>query len=116
MNRRLLLAGYAAVMLALLLLPVPASPVSVPGDVDKLAHVGLFLVFAVLVAWNVTGGRGRRLVAALGWATAVAALVEVLQALLPYRSGDPVDLLAGVGGALVGAWLGGRVPSRDVGG
>jgi VanZ family protein len=36
----------------------------------------------------------------------LAALIEVLQSMLPYRSGDPLDFVAGVAGALVGAVLG----------
>ena len=58
--RRAVMRGYVAVMLAALLMPVPAAPSYVPGDFDKLAHVGLFLGFAGLAAWNVRGGRSRR--------------------------------------------------------
>jgi len=104
--RRVVLGGYVAAMLAALLMPVPATPSYLPGDFDKLAHVGLFLGFAVLAAWNARGGRGWRTLGALGWAAGLAALIEVLQSMLPYRSGDPLDFVAGVAGALVGAVLG----------
>jgi VanZ family protein len=106
--RRAILAGYVAAMLAALLLPVPDAPSYVPGVLDKVAHVGLFFGFAVLAAWTAGRERGRRMLGAFVWASVFAALVEVLQALLPYRSGDPVDLVAGIAGALVGAVLGAR--------
>jgi VanZ family protein len=105
-TRRLILGAYVAVMLAALLMPVPATPSYVPGDFDKVAHVGLFLGFAALVAWNARGGRQSRALGAVAWAVAFAGLTEVLQSLLPYRSGDPMDLVAGVAGAIVGAVLG----------
>jgi hypothetical protein len=50
-----------------------------------------------LVGWNARGGRR---------AGSVLWLTEVLQSLLPYRSGDPMDLAAGAAGAVVGAVLG----------
>ena len=111
--RRTLLAGYVAAMLAALLMPVPATPSYLPGAFDKLAHVGLFLGFAVLAAWNARGGRGWRGLVALGSAAAFAAVIEVLQALLPYRSGDPLDLVAGVAGGIVGAVVGGLTDAPD---
>jgi VanZ family protein len=106
--RRTALGGYVAAMLAALLLPVPDTPSYVPGAFDKLAHVGLFLGFALLAAWNARGSRGLRTVTAFGAGALLAALVEVVQSPLPYRSGDVVDLAAGVVGALLGATLGAR--------
>jgi VanZ family protein len=104
-TRRIILGGYVAFMLAALFMPVPATP-SLPGNFDKVAHVGLFFGFAGLVGWNARGGRGSRGLRALAWAVAFAGLTEVLQSLLPYRSGDPMDLAAGAAGAVVGAVLG----------
>jgi len=104
--RRLVLGGYVAAMLAALLMPVPATPSFVPGDFDKVAHVGLFLGFGLLAAWNARGGRRSRALGAFAWAVALAGLTEALQSLLPYRSGDPMDLVAGVAGAIIGAVLG----------
>jgi VanZ family protein len=104
--RRAVLAVYLAVMIAALLLPVPGAS-SVPGDFDKAAHVALFLGFALLAAWAVRGPRLARITKAVVAGALLAALTELIQSPLPYRSGDPVDLLAGVGGALLGAALGG---------
>jgi len=111
--RPAVLGGYVAAMLAALLMPVPATPAYLPGGFDKLVHVGLFLGFALLLAWTAQGLRERRTLVAFGSTAAFAALVEVLQLLLPYRSGDVVDLAAGVAGGLIGAVLGGLTGAAD---
>jgi VanZ family protein len=100
------MGGYVAAMLAAFLMPIPYTPDYFPGAFDKLVHLGLFLGFAVLVAWRTRGLRKRRILVAFGSTAAFAGLVEVLQLLLPYRSGDLVDLVAGVAGGVVGAALG----------
>lgn len=111
LTRRLLLGGYVAVMLAALLLPVPRAPDYVPGDFDKLAHIGLFAGLALLAAWNARGGRGRRVLVALGAAILLGALTEALQGVLPYRTGDPLDMVADLAGGLTGGLLGSLMPA-----
>jgi len=93
-------------MLAALLLPVPRPPDYVPGDFDKLAHVGLFAGLGLLAALNARGARGRRALVALGGTVLFGALTEVMQGVLPYRTGDPLDLVADLAGGLLGALLG----------
>lgn len=105
-TRRILLYGYVALLLAALLLPVPDVPGYTPGNLDKLAHVGLFVGLAALAAWNAGGPRGHRVLVAMGVAVLVGALTELLQGALPYRSGDPLDLAADLAGGLLGGVLG----------
>lgn len=107
--RRTVLAAYVTAMAVSLLIPLPDPPSFVPSNFDKAVHAGMFLGFAALAAWNMRGGWVGRMLMALGIAALVAALVELIQAPLPYRSCDPVDFLTGVAGAVlgavVGAWL-----------
>ena len=106
------MGGYVAAMLLAFLMPVSYTPDYLPGVLDKLVHLGLFLGFAVMVAWRAQGLRERRSLVAFGSTAVFAGLVEVLQVLLPYRSGDPVDFVAGVAGGLVGAVVGGLTGAR----
>lgn len=106
--RRATLGAYVAAMAVALFVPLPDPPSYLPGDFDKAVHIGMFLGFAALAAWNARGGWGRRMLVALGSAALFAAVVELLQAPLPYRSGDPADFLAGVAGGLLGAAIGAR--------
>lgn len=103
--RRAILAAYSVAMLIVFLVPVPQPPRDLPGTFDKLVHGVLFLGFAVLALWNLRPDRRARTRVTLAAAAGFAAVVEALQMLLPYRSGDVVDLLAGIGGALLGAGL-----------
>ncbi|WP_231974138.1 VanZ family protein [Pseudonocardia sp. HH130630-07] len=91
-----------AVLLSLVVLFAPASggPTAPPGT-DKVVHL---LVFALL-AWTgrTAGLRPWPLLAGL---VGYAAASEVLQALLPIgRSGDVLDGLTDVAGALLGLGL-----------
>ncbi|MDH4042980.1 MAG: VanZ family protein [Gemmatimonadota bacterium] len=102
--RSAVLVAYVAVMLVALLMPVPSS-LAPGGQFDKLVHVALFMGLALLVVWSAGPGRPHRIGVALGTAVALAAVIEVLQAVLPYRSGDIVDFAAGAVGAGIGAFL-----------
>ena len=93
--------GFAAVValsLYVLFWPSPAgSGVSVPGA-DKAVHAGLFLLLAGAARLRFGGAA-----AVLTGVLAYAALSEVVQAvLLSRRSGDLLDVVADVLGALVG--------------
>jgi VanZ family protein len=109
--RSAVLVAYVVGILAAFLMPVPAAA-GPAGRFDKLVHFGLFMGLALLLVWSASPGRPHRAAVALGTATALAAVVEVLQAFLPYRSGDVVDFVAGALGAglgaLLGSWMGTR--------
>lgn len=93
--------GYVVVMVLVLLLPVPATPLAESRHVDKLVHFGVFLGFALLFyvdrhwkAW---------------WTFLISVIfaggIELVQWSLPYREGDWLDFVAGVAGAGLGALM-----------
>ena len=95
---------------ALLLFGVLAAPVAVIGPPLPLRESEALLLHAVvgggaalLVAVVIGGSRGPRLAVLVVAAIAVAA--EAAQALTPRRSSDPLDAVAGIFGAAVGAVL-----------
>jgi len=91
------IAATAVLFLAPVSNPVP----TVEGiETDKLAHAVLVGGLAVLVWWNLPAGQWRGAASVL-LAGAYAGLIELVQLLLPFRSGDVSDLLAGMLGALV---------------
>ena len=95
----------AAVVVQLVVLYAPRSPSGggVPG-IDKVVHVAVF----ALVTWvGLRSGAPRALVVLL---TVVHAPVsELLQAVaLPGRSGDAWDVVADLGGCVVGWWAASR--------
>jgi VanZ family protein len=76
--------AYVLFMLVLFLLPVPAGPLEETTHIDKVVHFGVFLGFTVLFHLDRASGPGPTLLASF----ALAAAIEVLQLLLPYREGD----------------------------
>jgi VanZ family protein len=92
-------------MLAVALLPAPAVVGAVPLG-DKIGHV---CAFAFLMLWYAQiydgGERARCALAALG----LGILIELLQALTPYRSAEFADLAADAIGVGLG-WLVARGP------
>lgn len=89
-------------MLVVALLPMPPGLGAVPYG-DKLGHA---LAFAGLVLWfaQIYPGSGDRLRCVLG-AIALGALIEVLQAFVPWRSAEWLDLAADALGATLGFTL-----------
>lgn len=79
--------------------PIPEAPNS-----DKIAHL---LGYALLSAWwSLNLPKRPWLVFLTG--SALGVIIECLQALTPYRSFDPLDMLANSAGCLIGlllAWL-----------
>ncbi len=98
-GRAVVLATYAAGLLIVTLAPLPgaAYDVAAAGS-DKLVHFVLFAGLAVVTYWAFGL---RRWLAAAGIAVAAAALIEVAQTPLAYRSGDPWDFVWGAVGAVV---------------
>ena len=102
--RRLVLgAAAAATTLAAVILLMPARlvpPTQMPHQ-DKIEHFALFAVLTLL--WRAAGERARTV---LLCAVALAVASEVAQAAMQLgRSGDPLDALADISGALLGLWL-----------
>ncbi len=105
MSRRVrwaILALYLAGLVGATLAPLPDS-YSQQSGLDKWAHAALFFGLAFLAYWNLQGNP-RVTLAALS-AMAAAAMIEILQIPLPYRSGDVWDFAAGTAGAVMGALL-----------
>jgi VanZ family protein len=103
LTRRVVLPAYVVGLLFLMFVPVPPTPAYLPGDFDKLVHVGLFFVLAALAYASGLGGRGPAVTMIVVACAGLAAVIEVVQSQLPYRSGDPKDFIAGTLGALAGA-------------
>lgn len=87
---------------------------------DKLVHTGMYFVLS-LVLWVefYVAHRQRPApwwhvwVGALGCPVAYSGLIELLQAYATsYRSGDWIDFLANLAGALLAAWVGSRMLKR----
>lgn len=96
---RLSFSGYVAFIVVLSVTPSNATPL---GNVDdKLAHVGAYVVMALLGVPLTSTTRGlQSMVFAL---VGVGAVIEALQALIPYRSASGWDLVANAMGVLLGA-------------
>lgn len=97
-------AAYAALMLAVSVIPISVEGPDVP-QLDKLLHVGEFLVFA----WLLIRAKTRPVPAWL-LAAAYGAMIEVVQGFLPWRSASWWDLGANLVGATAGVWFSPRHP------
>lgn len=97
-------------MLAIALLPAPAVVGAVPLG-DKIGHV---CAFAILMLWyaQIYDGAGERLRCAIG-AASLGILIELLQALTPYRSAEFADFVADALGVGLG-WLIARGPAGNL--
>lgn len=102
--RRLILAAYLLGVLVVMFAPVPDTASYLPRAFDKVVHVGLFLGVGFLTYWDQAARRRPGLLWVVGAGVLWAVLIEVVQALLPYRSGDLADLAAGAAGTMAGAW------------
>jgi VanZ family protein len=71
---------------------------------DKILHIACFFGLEVLIEWALPElvGRKRRLLA-IGLSVGLGALLELVQAALPYRSAEFLDLAADALGACLGA-------------
>jgi VanZ family protein len=103
---RLWLAGWIALLVATVVVcvvPLP-SAIHAPAQFDKLEHALGYVVLALYAANLFAQARARR--AAWLGLLLFGAAIEGLQALTPWRSADPLDLLANLGGIALGAALG----------
>ena len=110
--RRGILAAYLIGLLAITLAPLPSRAFELASGSDKLVHFGLFAGFGVLLYWNMYSSRRPTLITVVGLTAVVAALIELFQTPLPFRSGDVWDLLWGVVGALVGYGVAHSIAAR----
>jgi len=103
-------ASYAAALFVVSVMPIAAGP-SVPY-LDKVVHLGEYLLLAWLLvqAMRAPGGQGGRvLVWAWLYAASYGALMELIQAMIPWRSAELMDAVANAIGAACGVWLGKRL-------
>ncbi|QIZ75590.1 VanZ family protein [Ferrimonas lipolytica] len=94
LGRGLLLIALVLVSYFVFSQPV-GTRISIP-NLDKISHFGAFLGLASLL--QLASGLRRRW--QMVWLTAYAALIEVVQYFLPYRSAEWLDLGADLAGAL----------------
>ena len=102
---RLWLGAWLAMLLATLLVclaPLPQAPVSL-SNFDKLEHALGYALLAAYAAMLFATPRALGVAATVLVAYGVA--IEGLQALLPWRSFDPLDALANGVGVLLGTLL-----------
>ncbi len=96
--RRAAFGAYLAWLLVLLLAPVAQSlPSSYYASFDKVLHLGLFLVLALLGYLNVPS-----IMAVTAFAVVVAGGTEILQGFTAYRSRELWDFVADLVGTGVG--------------
>lgn len=99
-------AGCAVFLFVVSVVPVAPS-VSWPY-LDKVAHLCEYLVFAWLLAFALrTNPTPVSAVPRLAWifATGYGALIELAQALIPWRSAEIADAVMNGVGAALGVWI-----------
>ncbi len=98
--------AYLATVLGATLAPLSGGAYDVVSGLDKLVHVALFGGVALLLCWNLSSLTLHSATAVFAVTTTFAAVIELVQGRLWYRSGDFWDLFAGALGALIGVGLG----------
>lgn len=99
-QRHLRRTGWAYVAFIWVMSLIPVTLPDVP-DSDKIGH---FMAYGLLAFWFGML-RPRQLLQTALLASLMGVAVEFAQALTPYRSFDPKDMLANAGGALLGIAL-----------
>lgn len=95
--------GLLLATVVVCLVPLPVA-LHAPRNIDKLEHALGYLVLALYAA-NLFAHRGARLRSYLALVL-LGAAIEGAQGLTPWRSADPIDLIANVLGIVAGALLG----------
>ena len=101
-------AAYATVIFVVSVIPV-TSPVATIPYLDKAAHVCEYLLFAWLLVHAIRSSQFHErdyLWWAWIYASSYGLLLEVIQAVVPWRSAEFGDALANGLGAAVGVWIG----------
>ncbi len=95
-------------------MPVARPPIA--GDyLDKLVHLCEYLLFAWLVMQAIRSQRqpaGRDALLAWTWAAGYGGALELVQAMLPWRSAEAADIFANALGAWLGVLVGQRIPHQ----
>jgi len=110
---RLAVAVYAAAVFLVSVVPIDAK-VSV-SHLDKVVHLCQYLVFAWLLVQAVrASGMPEREYLWMAWiyATSYGLLIEMIQAMLPWRSAEAADIVANALGAWLGAFVGEKTPRQ----
>ena len=109
-------------MLVLVVSVIPEGPGFSVGRFDKAAHLCEYLLFAWLLIQAVRASRTPERYGASRtpepeyrvwvwiYATSYGLLMELIQAMIPWRSAEWGDVLADAAGAALGIWLGPRFP------
>lgn len=109
--RRVVFFGYVAAVLGATLAPLSSDAYEAVSGLDKLVHVALFGGVAALLCWYVRSVSPQTATRVFLFTTAFALIVELVQGVLAYRSGDVWDLAAGSLGSVLGigfAWAAAR--------
>jgi len=104
---------YAALVFVLSVIPTEHLPDADVPYFDKVVHVCEYLGFAWLLVRAIRVSRVPErdyLLWAWIYATSYGMLIELLQAMVPWRSADWMDALANAIGAAGGVWIGQRIP------
>ena len=110
----MIVAAYATLILILSVIPVRDGVLEAPY-LDKLAHLGEYLLLAWLLVRAMRMSQVLQPAYALwAWiyATSYGLLIEVVQAMLPWRSAELADAAANALGAALGVRLGRRIKQR----
>lgn len=110
------LATAAYAVFVFIVSVIPVSPSLSPGRLDKVAHLCEYLLFAwLLVQALQAGGLRRRDYFVLAWiyAASYGLLIEIVQAMVPWRSAELGDAFANAFGAAVGVVIGRYFPRHE---
>ena len=113
-QRGVWLGVYVVALLALTLAPLPAvaNHLAATDHFDKVAHFFLLGGLTVMLYWVMATEGHPPMGRVVGPATAFAALIELLQAPLPYRTTDFWDFVWGTVGAFLAYFLVARLIPR----
>jgi len=105
--------AYAALVFVLSVIPTEYLPGADVPHLDKVVHVCEYLGFAWLLVQAIRASRmpeWEYLLWAWIYATSYGILIEIIQTMVPWRSGDWADAVANSIGAACGVWIGQRIP------
>ncbi len=101
-TRRVVFAAYLTTVLAATLAPLSSGAYVAVSGFDKIVHIVLFGGVAMALHWNLNSIKHPNPWGVIIVTSVFAAFVEIVQSILPYRSGDIWDLIAGAVGAVLG--------------
>ncbi|MDP3722034.1 MAG: VanZ family protein [Candidatus Omnitrophota bacterium] len=102
-------AAYTVLLAVVSVIPVPFEGPLPSGHLDKVIHLCEYWVLAWLLIRAIPPDRPFSSGVQLGvWllAAGYGGLLEVAQAMIPWRSGEVLDVAANMAGAALGVWVG----------